>query len=260
MVMRLDRRGVNIGTNVALHIRRPQYTTSGETNPIILAGDVKNIRSIGRVMPAYISKRRLRSEVELFDMWRVEENIQFTLDSFIPEIDRMLSLRNVRSNVGRDASSYERGDSTPNTANADSPLPPLIAIMPDMYSLSPTENAENAGAALLDGEVPVGRAIIAEGEWVTNDMSFDESNVITYDVEFKPNIKYITTTAIPANLANVHSAVKIAALLTDYINADRYHDFLRDLHYIDGINQNDERERRMGLFAPIIFPGLELEN
>lgn len=232
---RVDRQGVNVANKLSIAIVPPVYGGIRLSN-IIIAGDIVNVGSMGRVMPVYTDKPRLNSTTKVFDRWEITENIQFQLDSYIPEIDRMAGLTNIASTVARTPGTHVRASR--NTLDTENPINPLIMIYPALQNLSPGQVGE--------GIAENGMVILAEGEWYPSDIAYTRGELITYDIEFQPDRKYIRTIAGESTLGSLPDP---RVLLDTPQNADRFHDFDQDVHWIDGINQTEERERAMALLA-----------
>ena len=235
MRQRIDRQGVNVGNKMAMAFWKPSYNGSAKRN-IVIAGDIASVGSLGNIMPVFTDKRRLHSTTKLFDMWEVSDNITFTLDSYVPEIDRMAGMYNIASSVPRDEKTHERALS--NSPWSGDPITPRIVIFPSLQNLSPPDASQNLG-----GQADY-FAIIAEGIWYPSDISWDRGNLIQYNIEFQPDVLYVRTVAISRDQI---TGLDFEGILTNKQNADRYHDFTRDEHYIDGVNQNEVIEERMGL-------------
>ena len=229
MVMeRIDRQGVNVSNKLSMAFLRPQYGDNKKTD-IVVAGDIESLGSAGNVRPVFTDVPRLNSMTYLFDYWEISENITFQLHSYVPEIDRMAADFNVHSNVSRDEETHLR--TTRNYDDTDEPITPRIMIFVPMQSVDPS------GAG--DGHATNGLVILAEGIWLPSEISFQRNNLVMYDIEFLPNRLYIRTIA-GTDPDQIESQPR---------NADRYHDFVNDQHWIDGKNHTFHRERRMGLLS-----------
>ena len=240
MVMeRIDRQGVNVGNKLSMAFLGPRYGGSVKHN-IVIAGDIVEMGSAGNIREVFTEKPRLNSMTYLFDHWEITENITFQLDSYIPEIDRMAGRFNIASNVSRAVNDHIR--TTVNTEDAENYTRPRIMIFPALQDASPGSGGGRAKNGML---------ILAEGLWIPSNIAWQRGNLITYDIEFLPNHKYVRTVSGPLDdeLSLAGLSGRADRLIADPFNADRYHDFDRDVHYIDGVNHTVERERRMGLLA-----------